>query len=165
MILLLVAEILWRKKTLRFKFFSLVSVRNQINVITLHQTVWIRLILCADLLLVSLLKLMINTNRIFLFEIFKLIIIDNICYRFLFPVYLIINAKSCLPELFSEKSTRKLDFFKSKHNFIPRGQTLEVELSRKTPAITEMEDFRGQTSSKVIHVKEAGQRSFIYMGK
>ena len=154
-VLLLAAAILWRKKTLRLKLFSLPGGGgNQTNVITLNQTVWIRVILCADLLVVYLLKNIIEINRIFLFEILKVIIIDNICYRLLFPVYLIINTQSCLPELFSKKPIRKLDFFKSKQNLIPR-----------TPAIIAIENFKSQTSSKIIHVQEAGQRSFVYLGK
>ena len=163
-ILLLAAAILWRKKTLRLKLFSLLGGGNQTNVITLNQTVWIRVILCADLLMVHLLKNIIDTNRIFLFDILKLIIVDNICYRFFFPVYLIINTKSCLPELFSKKPIRKLDFFKSKiENLIPRGNDSNVNLNGETPEITEIEDFKGQTSSKVIYVKEAEQRSFNYL--
>ena len=164
-VLLLTAAILWRKKSLRFKLFSLAGGRSQINVITLNQTVWIRVIICVDLLVVSFLKSIIDKDRLFLFEMFKLIIIDNICYRFLFPVYLIINTKSCLPELFSQKPIRKLDSYKSKHNLIPRGNALNVSIIGKTPAITKMEDFKGQRTSKVINVKEAGQRSFIYLEK
>ena len=164
--LLLAAAILWRKKTLSLKLFSsLGGGGNQTNVITLNQTVWIRVILCADLLLVYLLENIIETNNIFLFEILKLILVDNICYRFFFPVYLIINAKYCLPELFSKKSIRKLDFFKSRQNLIPRRNDLNINLSGKTTPIPEIDCFKAKTSSKVIHVKEFGQRSFKYLGK
>ena len=161
-ILLLAAAILWKKKTLRLKLFPLMGGGgNQINVITLNHTVWIRVILSADMLAVYLMRNIISPNTMLTFEMLKLIIIDNICYRFLFPVYLIINAKSSLPELFLEKPFRKLIFFKSEQNLIPRSN----DLMGKTPAIVEMENLKVQTSSKFIHVKEAGQSSFIYLGK
>ena len=158
-VLLLAAAILWRKKTLRLKLFSLPGGGgNQTNVITLNQTVWIRVILCADFLAIYFLKNIINSNSMFTFEMLKLIIIDNICYRFLFPVYLIINAKSSLPALFSEEPIRKLNFFKSKQILIPR----ENDSIGKNPEIFKIEC---QASSRVIYVKEAGKRSYIYLGK
>ena len=114
-VLLIAAAILLKKNSLRINFFPFLGRGgNQINIITLNQTVLIKVTLFVDFAAVYVLKDIIDPRSMPTFEMLKLIIIDNICFRFIFPLYLVFNAKSSLPALFSEKQIKKVVFFASK---------------------------------------------------
>ena len=136
--------------------------RNQINVITLNQTVWIKIILCIDTLLVLSLKNIIAEDKMFHFEMLKVIIIDNFCYRFLFPLYLIRNTKSWLPILWSEQEIKKVKFYNSEHQLKPRDQCF---INGNINNSNKMEQCRIHVEPRIIYVKEAKQKRFSYLGK
>ena len=54
----------------------------------------------------------------------KTILIKNVFFKFLFPLYLLISSKQNLPELWAERKEEYLKFVMIKQNYTPR----EVQL-------------------------------------
>ena len=72
--------------------------------------------------------MMIPKEKILLFEMMKVIIVDNICYRFLIPLILILTTKQSLPQLWSESSGKKNTFYRTEQQRkVPREPTSQLE--------------------------------------
>ena len=77
-VIILYATILWKQNQFQQKI-----IKRQQNVITLKQTVAIRVWLTIDYFVVDLLVWALPQDKVLLFEMLKLIVVDSICYRFL----------------------------------------------------------------------------------
>ena len=77
-VILLCTTILWKQNQFQQKI-----IKRQQNVITLKQTVAIRVWLTIDYIVVDLLIWALPRDKVLLFEMLKLVVVDNICYRFL----------------------------------------------------------------------------------
>ena len=114
MVLLLFVSILWSKQ----QFAQTSRTRN--NVLSLNQTVAIKVWLHADLYCFQLVLNMIPPEKMVQFEMMK-IVVDNICYRFLLPLILLISTKNNFPELWTDGPMRKRrDFYQTEMEIIPR---------------------------------------------
>ena len=113
-VLILFVSILWSKQ--QFKQTS----RTRNNVLSLNQTVAIRVWFHADIFCFQLIMNMIPSEKMVQFEMMK-IVVDNICYRFLLPLILLISTKNNFPELWTDGPMRKRrDFYRSEMKIIPR---------------------------------------------
>ena len=116
-VLILFISALWKKKRMEIPKF-------RVNLLTLKQTVAIRVWITLDLHLVTLICMIIPEEKIMVFEMFKQIILDNLFYRFLFPLFLLFTNKKKLPQLWSERSNRRQNFFMSgQEEKLPRNAT------------------------------------------
>ena len=114
-VLILYVSIRWTKQ--QFNHTS----RTQNNVLSLNQTVAIRVWLQADIFSFQLILNMIPTEKIVQFEMMKIIVVDNLCYRFLLPLILLFSTKKCFPVLWTERPLRtRRDFYQSEMRIIPR---------------------------------------------
>ena len=114
-VLILYVSILWTKQQIKQ------TSRTQNNVLTLNQTVALSVWLLADIFSFQLILNMIPPEKVVQFEIMKIIVVDNICYRFLLPLILLFSTKKCFPVLWTERPLRtQRDFYQSEMRIIPR---------------------------------------------
>ena len=125
LVTILFTAILWKKTGLKVASY-------QRNLLTLNQTVAIRVWLTLDFYLVQLILIIIPTEKILLFEMVKQILVDNICYRFLIPLILILTTKKNLPQLWTEKSGQRKRFYMTEQQRkLPREATNHLENPNK----------------------------------
>ena len=89
---------------------------------SLNQTVAMRVWLLADFYFVQLILNIIPPEKIIQFEMLKMILVDNICYRFLVPLLFLLSTKRNFPELWTERPVGKIDFYQTEMRIIPRRQ-------------------------------------------
>ena len=77
-VIILYTTILWKQNQFQQKINQ-----KQQNVVTLKQTVVIRVWLTIDYFVVDFLVWALPQDKVLLFEMLKLIVVDSICYRFL----------------------------------------------------------------------------------
>ena len=142
-VLILYITVLWKKNRLQVP-------KYQRNLLSLNQTVAIRTWLTLDFYLVQLILMIIPEEKILLFEMVKLIIVDNICYRFLIPLLLIFTTKKNLPQLWSVKSGPRETFYMTEQQRkVPREATNHVENYNKELS----KIFLNNKKGKFIYVK------------
>ena len=125
LVTILFTAILWKKTRLKVASY-------QRNLLTLNQTVAIRVWLTLDFYLVQLILMIIPEEKILLFEMVKQILVDNICYRFLIPLILILTTKKNLPQLWTEKSGQRKRFYMTEQQRkLPREATNHLENPNK----------------------------------
>ena len=147
MVIILYTTVLWKKTRLKVP-------KYQRNLLTLNQTVAIRVWLTLDFYLVQLILMIIPEEKILMFEMVKVIIVDNICYRFLIPLGLIFTTKKSLPQLWSEKSGQSKTFYMTEQQRkLPREATNHLE----NPPNKELNTiFLNIEKGKFIYVKSTG---------
>ena len=124
---------IWKKKHFKHKV-----VKRQRNLLTLNQIFCIKVLLTIDYIAVECLLSILPRERILIFEMLKLIIVDNICYRFLVPLVLLVNTKKIFPELWSRASVRRTKFYMTETRKIPRPPNSlavmksKIEFNRRT---------------------------------
>ena len=114
-VLITAISIFWKKKRLLIRF-------RRYNVLTFNQTVLLLLLLyicnaVCDYILTSYLS-----HNAFYLEMFRILLIENIFFKFLLPIFFIMSTKSSLPALWSDTVDRKVDFFMTQSSFKPRSQ-------------------------------------------
>ena len=106
----------WKKRKLKIK-------RGQnFNVITFSQSFLILLLLYLNnVLLDFLLPALADKELLFNMEMFRVIFIENILFKFVLPILMILQSKATLPSLWIDKDcNRKQIFFMTKQNILPR---------------------------------------------
>ena len=78
MIIIIYMSVLWKKKDFQNK----VNKKRQ-NVLTINQTVALSVLVPAEILAAEMIKSVIPQDKVLLFEMLRLIFINNLCYRFL----------------------------------------------------------------------------------
>ena len=115
-VLILFFSILWTKQQIKHQ-----TIKTRNNILSLNQTVAVRVWLLADFFSFQLILNMIPPERMVQFEMMKIIVVDNICYRFLLPLILLFSTKNNFPELWTERPMRtRRDFYQSEMRIIPR---------------------------------------------
>ena len=111
--LLCTAGIYWKKRK------TSIPTRSQHNVITFNQTVLLVILLQID----SMSSYLLHPNDrkiVFVIDLLKIIFIENILFRFLFPVYLLLCSRRHYATLWVDRKQRKLTFFMTPPSFIAR---------------------------------------------
>ena len=102
------------------------------NVLTLKQTVILLILFSVDNTVLSYF-ISDELNEFYLnFEILRVIIVENIFYKFLVPLYLLIDSRSKLPLLWADEEQRKLKFFMTAPSFISRPVITKYQPSNWT---------------------------------
>ena len=117
-LLLLLAAIImvaanWKKKALAIKK------SYQRNVLTLTETMAVLVFLYINGVVSDYLILPSENNSLFILEMLRVIIFENIIFKFLFPIHLIFRTQSTLPSLWQiRKNENKEHFLMTKINFV-----------------------------------------------
>ena len=115
-VLILFVSILWTKQQIKN-----LTIQTRNNVLSLNQTVALRVWLLADFFSFQLILNLIAPEKVVQFEMVKIIVVDNICYRFLLPLTLLLSTKNNFPELWTEGPIkRRRDFYQTEMRIIPR---------------------------------------------
>ena len=93
--------------------------RCQYNVMTLNQTVLLISLLNVDSTVLSYF-LQGKGRLVFTLEMLRTILIENIFFKTLFPVYLILQSRKHLQSLWTDKQPERLRFFMSEQKIIGR---------------------------------------------
>ena len=105
--------ICWKKKRL------FIPASSQHSVITLNQTVLLVTLINLDSMLTYLLHPS-DQRIIFVIQLLKTILIENIFFKCLIPVYLLLSCRRHYPALWVDRELRKCDFFMTPPSFISR---------------------------------------------
>ena len=105
--------------------------RCQYNVITLNQTVLLVILLNVDSVVLSYF-LQGKGRLVFTLEMLRTLLIENIFFKSLVPVYLILQSRTHLKSLWTDRQPERLRFFMSTQKIIGRPviskyQTTEQE--------------------------------------
>ena len=121
--LVMTIGMLWKKRRLFIPW------RRNHNVITLNQTLLFVILIYIDN---GLLAYYLGTGGRFLFdlEMMRNIFIENLAFKFVFPLLLIWSSKSNLPALWSDREERRLDFFMTKPTFETRPVVFKYQRER-----------------------------------
>ena len=105
----------WKKKELAIKK------SYQRNVLTLSQTMGLVVFLYINGVVSDYVLLPSENNSLFILEMLRIIFVENIAFKFLFPIYLIYKTQSTLPSLWQRRDTdhNKKHFVMTKLNFAP----------------------------------------------
>ena len=103
----------WKKRKMSIPW------RGNHNVITLNQTLLFVVLICIDNSLLAF--LLGDEGRFFLnMEMMRVIFIENLAFKFIFPLLLIWSSKSHLPALWADREERRLDFFLTQPSYEAR---------------------------------------------
>ena len=114
----------WKKRKL-----SIPWRRNQ-NVITLNQTLLLVVLIYIDN---TLLPYYLGAGGRFLFnlEMMRIIVIENLAFKFVFPLLLLRSSRSYLPALWSDREERRLDFFLTPPSYEARPVVFKYQTERR----------------------------------
>ena len=118
-ILLQYGSILWKIKKDQHEVN-----KKQQNLLTLNQTVGINIWLTMDLISTDFLFWLLPGENVMVLEMVKIIIVDNICYRFLVPLLLLLNTKKMFPELWSDMTVKRREFYLTDQRILPRRPSI-----------------------------------------
>ena len=122
-ILILYATVMWKKEQ-----FSHKVNRRQNNLLTLNQTVVLSVVVTLDYIIVECCVWILPQEKLLQFEMMKLIIIENLCYRFLMPLALLFNTRKIFPELWSGRRREETTgFYMTERVKIPRPPNIFME--------------------------------------
>ena len=116
------------------------KVRGHYNLLTLKQTVILLILFSFDNSGLSFIIsndflpnfVSINSELVMKVEILRVILVENIFFKFLVPLYLLIQSRSKLPSLWADEDQRKLKFFMTSPSFIPRPVITKYQPSNLT---------------------------------
>ena len=94
----------WKKRKLSIPW------RGNHNVITLNQTVIFVILIYIDSTLLAY-YLGDEGRSLFYLEMMRVILNENLAFKFIFPLLLIWSSKSHLPALWADREERRLEFF------------------------------------------------------
>ena len=113
-----------------------VRTRSRYNVMTLNETVLLVTLLHLDSTFLSyLLPLGNHTQLFFNLEMLRIILIEIIFFKFLIPVYLIVQSRTHLPALWVDSEQKYLKFSMSKPSFIPRQVISKYQTQDQNPTV------------------------------
>ena len=107
-----------------------ISWKGNHNVITLNQTLLFVILIYIDS---TLLAYYLGTGGRFLFhlEMLRIILIENLAFKFVFPLLLLWSSKSHLPALWSDREERRLDFFMTTPSYEARPVVFKYQTERR----------------------------------
>ena len=115
----------WKKRKMSIPW------RGNHNVITLNQTLLFVVLICIDNSLLAF--LLGDEGRFFLnMEMMRVIFIENLAFKFIFPLLLIWSSKSHLPALWTDREERRLDFFLTNPSYEARPVVFKYPTGRRS---------------------------------
>ena len=105
--------IYWKKKR------TFIPARSQHNLITLNQTVLFVILINLDGMISYLLHPN-DQSHVFVLELLKIIFIENIFFKCLVPVYLLLSSRRHYAILWNDRKPEKCNFFMTQPSFIAR---------------------------------------------
>ena len=109
------AGMAWKKRRDRIRCHT------RYNVMTLNETVLLVILIQLDHYLHHALRGVLGTRSfVFTMEMLRNILIENIFFKFVIPVYLIVHSRTHLPALWVDSEQKYLIFSMTKPSFIPR---------------------------------------------
>ena len=114
----------WKKKKLSLPW------RGNHNVITLNQTLLLVLVIYIDS---ALLTSYLGTGGRFLFnlDLMRMIFIENLAFKFIFPLLLIWSSRANLPALWADREEKRLDFFLTNPSYEARPVVFNCKRERR----------------------------------
>ena len=129
--LICLSGIYWKKKRM------FIPVRGQYNVITLNQTVMLVILINLDTVFSYLLTP--TEQRLgFFMELLKIIFVENIFFKCLIPVYLILCCKRNYATLWVDRKYKKLNFFMTRPSFIARPVVSKYQTNSESSEVKEL---------------------------
>ena len=125
----LAMAIMWKKRRIHFKMVS----HKYHNCMTFNQTLALAVSINLEIYFFTYLSPAVNRETAFTLEMCRSIIIDNICYKFLLPILLILQSKVTLPELWFDKVEKNQKFSMTKPSFIPRRDFIVRKINCVSP--------------------------------
>ena len=115
----------WKKRKMSIPW------RRNYNVITLNQTLLFVILIYIDN---TLLSYYLGTGGWFLFnlEMLRIILIENLAFKFVFPLLLLKSSKSHLPALWADRDERRLDFFQTSPSYEARPVVFKYQTERRS---------------------------------
>ena len=111
--LIYVTGIYWKKKR------TFIPARSQHNLITLNQTVLLVILINLDGMISYLLHPN-DQSHVFVLELLKIIFIENIFFKCLVPVYLLLSSRRHYAILWNDRKPEKCNFFMTQPSFVAR---------------------------------------------
>ena len=121
---------LWKKKRVFVKV-------KKYNVLTFNQTLKIVIILYINNAvfdyifqsdITTVLLYYYSSQQIFTLEMLRVILLENICLKFLMPIFFILNTRTSLRSLWSEIPYKQINFFMSEPSYLPRSPPIIHQL-------------------------------------
>ena len=108
-------------------------VRCQFNVITLKQTLLLVTLLYLDSIIFSYGLLHRTDHQLsFMMEMFRIILVENIFFKFLVPLLIILHSRRQLKTLWAEREAGKLEFFLTPPSLIARPVISKYPVCQQT---------------------------------
>ena len=130
--------IYWKKKR------TFIPARSQHNLITLNQTVLFVILINLDGMISYLLHPN-DQSHVFVLELLKMIFIENILFKCLVPVYLLLSSRRHYAILWNDRKPEKCNFFMTQPSFVAR------------PVISKFKNKNNENSVLEPEVKEIFQ--------
>ena len=129
-VILVAIGVYWKKRQQK----KPMKVSGNVNVMTLWQTVCYIIFVSLDNTVLSfvissdfLSYFELDENLAFNLEMLRVILVENIFFKFLVPLYLLQNSKTSLPSLWVERDWRRLEFSMTSQSLIPRPVVSKYE--------------------------------------
>ena len=133
-------------------------VSGNFNVITLKQTVFFLILLSFDNTCLSYVICWdnlfgISEDVVFVLEMLRVILVENIFFKFCVPLYFLIDSKTKLPSLWIDRDERRLNFFMTAQELRPFK-----DLENQTKCIHQISNQSPTTkssTSKVTYIRNS----------
>ena len=131
-------------------------VSGNFNVITLKQTVFFLILLSFDNTCLSYVTCWdnlfgISEDVVFVLEMLRVILVENIFFKFCVPLYFLIDSKTKLPSLWIDRDERRLNFFMTAQEIRPCK-----DLENQTKCVHQLSNqslTSKSSTSKVIYIR------------
>ena len=156
-VILVAIGVYWKKRQQK----KPMKVSGNVNVMTLWQTVCYIIFVSLDNTVLSfvissdfLSYFELDENLAFNLEMLRVILVENIFFKFLVPLYLLQNSKTSLPSLWVERDWRRLEFSMTSQSLIPRPVVSKYEPAGvgNTAATTHRQLVYVLKSSREVHI-------------
>ena len=111
--------------------------RGNYNLVTLNETLLLVWLLSMDNILFTCLVLYRESNDdqtlTFTLELLRIILIENIFFKLMVPVYLILQSRTHYKTLWAESRERKLTFSMTQPSFLPRPVVSKYQTNNQLP--------------------------------
>ena len=127
-------------------------VTGNFNVITLKQTVFFLILISFDNTCMSYVISWdnffgISDDVVFVLEMLRVILVENIFFKFCVPLYFLIESKKKVPNLWADRDHRQLDFFMTAYALRPRK-----DLENQTKCVHQLSNQSRTTKSSASRV-------------
>ena len=157
-VILVAIGVYWKKRQQK----KPMKVYGNVNVMTLWQTVCYVILFSLDNTVLSfvissdfLSYFGLDENLVFKLELLRVILVENIFFKFLVPLYLLQNSKTSLPSLWAERDWRRLEFSVTSQRLVARPVVSKYQpagLCKKSTAKTHRTLVHVLRSTREVHI-------------